>query len=300
MMTEGAARDRRVRLTEVGPRDGLQNEPGIVPLDAKCALVDALSKSGVPEVETGSFVRPDVIPQLADSSALFEAISRDPGVVYSALVPNVRGLERAIEARVDKVAVFTSASEGFARANVNASIAETLERFRPVVIEAHAAGRPVRGYVSCVIACPHDGPVEPAQVRVVCEQLLELGIDELDLGDTIGAGRPADIEALLAGLDGVVAPSELVLHLHDTSGTALECAERALALGVRQFDSACGGLGGCPFAPGSPGNIATEDLVRLCDRLGYDTGISLREVGAAAEVICAVLGHPPRVRSGGA
>ncbi|MCH2145210.1 MAG: hydroxymethylglutaryl-CoA lyase [Phycisphaerales bacterium] len=284
-MVTGDEAARRVRITEVGPRDGLQNEPGIIPIEQKRALVDALAATGLQEIEVGSFVRPDVIPQLADSAELFESLPRHAGVVYSALVPNLRGLERALEVQVDKVAVFTSASEGFARANVNASIAETIDRFRPVIEGAHAAGRPVRGYVSCVVACPYDGGIEPALVRDACERLLEIGIDELDLGDTIGAARPEDIEALLAGLDGLVATDDLVLHLHDTNGMALACARRALELGIRRFDSACGGLGGCPFAPGSPGNVGTEALVRLCEELGFETGIDRAGVEAAAQAI---------------
>ena len=283
-----------VHITDVGPRDGLQNEQGVIPLAAKVRLIEALADAGLTEIEIGSFVRPDIIPQLADSADLFTAITRRPGVLYTALVPNQRGLDRALEVGVDKVSVFTSATEGFARANVNGSIAETIDRFRPVLTGAHDAGLRVRGYVSCVIACPYDGPTDPGQVRTVCEQLLELGIDEIDLGDTIGVARPADIDRLLAGLEGLLDPGEIVLHLHDTSGTAIACAERALQLGVRRFDASCGGLGGCPFAPGSPGNIATESLLDVCERSGLKTGIARPAVAAASRDISAILGVEPR------
>lgn len=291
MADPGNDRPRTVVITDVGPRDGLQNEAGMIPLEAKVDLVEALADAGVPEVETGSFVRPDRIPQLADSAELFERIRRRPGVVYSALVPNLRGLERALSVAVDKIAVFTSASEGFARANVNGTIAETIERFRPVVEGARSSGLPVRGYVSCVVACPHDGPVAPDAVRAVCERLLELGIDEIDLGDTIGVATPESVERLLEGLSGLLAPEDVVLHLHDTSGTAIASAERALALGVRRFDASCGGLGGCPFAPGSPGNLATESLLELCERAGFTTGIDRAAVARAAERIRSALGR---------
>ena len=283
-----------VHITDVGPRDGLQNEQGVIPLDSKVKLVEALAAAGLTEIEIGSFVRPDVIPQLADSADLFASIDRRPGVLYTALVPNQRGLDRALEVGVDKVAVFTSASEGFAQANVNGSIADTIDRFRPVLLGAHAAGRKVRGYVSCVIACPYDGPTDHARVRDVCEQLLELGVDEIDLGDTIGVAKPADIDRLLGGLDGLLEPGEIVLHLHDTSGTAVACAERALQLGVRRFDASCGGLGGCPFAPGSPGNLATEALLDLCERTGFQTGVSRTAVAEASRAICSILGVEPR------
>ena len=283
-----------VHITDVGPRDGLQNEPSVIPLAAKVRLVEALADSGLTEIEIGSFVRPDIIPQLADSADLFTSITRRPGVLYTALVPNQRGLDRALEVGVDKVSVFTSATEGFARANVNGSIAETIDRFRPVLSGAHAAGRRVRGYVSCVIACPYDGPTNPEQVRTVCEQLLELGIDEIDLGDTIGVAGPTDIDRLLAGLDGLLDPGQVVLHLHDTSGTAIACAERALQLGVRRFDASCGGFGGCPFAPGSPGNLATESLLELCERCGFETGVSRSAVAAASRDISAILGTGSR------
>ena len=276
-----AADRSAVQICDVGPRDGLQNEPVILPIDEKVDFVDRLSRSGVPEIEVGSFVRPDLIPQLADSMEVFSAIQRVPGVTYSALVPNLKGLEAALEARVDKVAVFTSASEGFASANIRSSIRESIERFRPVIDVAHQERLPVRAYVSCVIACPYDGPTAVDDVRRVCASLLELGADELDLGDTIGVATPDDISRLYEGIADTCTPSDSVLHLHDTNGRSIECARRAFELGVRRFDASCGGLGGCPFAPGASGNIATEALIGTLDELGADTGID----GAALEAI---------------
>lgn len=269
-----------VLICDVGPRDGLQNEPAILPVDDKVDFVDRLSHSGLAEIEVGSFVRPDLIPQLADSLEVFSAIQRVPGVTYSALVPNLKGLEAALEARVDKVAVFTSASEGFASANIRSSIRESIERFRQVIDVAHQEGLPVRAYVSCVIACPYDGPTAVDDVRRVCASLLEIGADELDLGDTIGVATPDDISRLYEGIADACTPSESVLHLHDTNGQAVECARRAFELGVRRFDASCGGLGGCPFAPGASGNIATESLVDALEQLGADTGIDGAALGA--------------------
>ena len=274
-----------ILITEVGPRDGLQNEQRVLPTEVKVALVDALAAAGLREIEVGSFVRPDLIPQLADTRAVLEGIRRSPEVAYSALVPNERGLQGALEAGVDKIAVFTSASEGFARANVNATIDETIGRFRAVIDQSHAAGLPVRGYVSCVVRCPLDGPVTPEQVRSVCGKLMEIGVDEIDLGDTIGVAVPSDIEAMLEGLDGLLRPEEIVLHLHDTTGTAVACARRGMELGVRRFDASCGGFGGCPFAPGSAGNLATEDLLDLCRNEGRATGVDIEAVARASQVV---------------
>ena len=275
-----------VRITEVGPRDGLQNERVPVPTAAKVAFVDALSEAGFPEIEVSSFVSAARVPQLADAAEVFAAIRRRPGTVYSALVPNERGLEAALAARVGKVAVFASASEGFSQRNTGGTIDEVLARFAPVVRGAHAAGLPVRGYVSCVVRCPYDGPVAPAAVRAVAERLLALGVDEIDLGDTIGAATPDDVERLYAGLDGAVAPGAGTLHLHDTHGTAVACARRALALGVRSFDASAGGLGGCPFAPGAKGNVATAAILALCAELGYATGV---DAAAASRAIAPML-----------
>lgn len=270
-----------VRVTEVGPRDGLQNEKALVPVEAKVAFVDALVAAGFPEVEVTSFVSARWVPQLADGAEVMARVRRRPGTLLSALVPNERGLESALAAKADKVAVFVSASEGFSRRNVNASIAECLERLRPVARSARQAGLPVRGYVSCVVRCPFDGPVEPSAVAAVAAELLAMGCTEVDLGDTIGAASEADIERLLEGCARVVRPSEVTLHLHDTHGRAAACAERAMRLGVRSFDGSAAGLGGCPYAPGAPGNLATEALLAAIDRAGLSHGVDAAAVAVA-------------------
>ncbi len=292
-----------VRITDVSPRDGLQNESGVIPTDGKASLVRALVASGVDEVEVSSFVSPKWVPQLGDAAALFAMLAGDTpgGVMCSALVPNERGLDAALavngaagRALIRKVSVFTAASETFSQRNTNASIAETLARFRPVIERAQGAGLRVRGYVSCIVACPFEGAIPPAAVADVSARLLELGIDELDLGDTIGRATPDSVEAVLIDVlertnlsatnrDG---DPSLTLHLHDTFGTAGSCVERALELGVRSFDGSVAGLGGCPYAstPGerAPGNIATETLVGVAHRMGYSTGVDLDALGRAA------------------
>jgi len=272
---------RSMRITEVGPRDGLQNEPLSISTAAKIAFINALSKANFPEIEVTSFVRADRIAQLADAAQVMAGITRAVGTVYSVLVPNERGLDGAMAAGAQKISVFVSASESFSQRNVNASIQECLDKLRPVVSRARAAKLAVRGYVSCVVKCPYDGAVSVEQVRQVCAQLLEMGVTELDLGDTIGAAVPDDMDRLLAGLESVAAPTALTLHLHNTSGRAIAVAERAIALGVVSFDSSAGGLGGCPFAPGSPGNVATEDMLELAARLGIETGVRADQVRAA-------------------
>ena len=272
---------RSMRITEVGPRDGLQNEPLSISTAAKIAFINSLSKANFTEIEVTSFVRADRIAQLADAAQVMAGITRAAGTVYSVLVPNERGLDGAMAAGAQKISVFVSASESFSQRNVNASIQECLDKLRPVVSRARAAKLAVRGYVSCVVKCPYDGAVSVEQVRQVCAQLLEMGVTELDLGDTIGAAVPDDMDRLLAGLESVAAPTDLTLHLHNTSGRAIAVAERAIALGVVSFDSSAGGLGGCPFAPGSPGNVATEDMLELAARLGIETGVRADQVRAA-------------------
>ena len=272
---------RRVRITEVGPRDGLQNEARAVPTDAKVAFVDLLSSTGVDEIEVSSFVSPKWVPQLGDAAEVFAKIARRPGVVYSALVPNEKGLDGALAARVDKIAVFTAASETFSQKNTNATIAQTLERFAPVIRRSKDSRLPVRAYISCAVACPYEGPISPEKVREVAANLLDLGADEIDLGDTIGVAYPADIDALYEGLAGLLEPDQTTLHLHDTCGRAVKCAQRALELGVRSFDSSCAGLGGCPYAPGSAGNISTEQLLALLRDEGYEMRVDLKRIAAA-------------------
>ncbi|NBV65465.1 MAG: hydroxymethylglutaryl-CoA lyase, partial [Planctomycetes bacterium] len=262
------------------PRDGLQNERAQVPVADKVAFVNALIAAGFPEVEVTSFVSPKWVPQLADGAEVMRQATRRAGTVLSALVPNERGLQSALESRVDKVSVFASASEGFSQRNVNASIAECLARLQPVVQQARAAGLPVRGYVSCVVRCPFDGVVSPAAVRSVSERLLAMGCTEIDLGDTIGAAEVPDIDHLLDGMQPLLQPSDITLHLHDTRGMASACVERALLRGVRSFDSSAAGLGGCPYAPGAPGNLATETLLATLERLGFTHGVQAAAVVA--------------------
>jgi len=286
-----------LRITEVGPRDGLQNEKSIIATDDKVRFVDLLSECGFAEIEVSSFVSPKWVPQLGDAAEVFARINRKPGVIYSALVPNERGLEGAIAAKVDKIAVFTAASETFSLKNTNATIAQTLERFAPVIRKAKTqatfgdgsdkpgGGLSVRAYISCAIACPYEGPIATEKVRDVMARLLDLGVDEIDLGDTIGVATPDDIERLYEGLRGLLEPSQTTLHLHDTAGRALACAERAWRLGVRSFDSSCGGLGGCPYAPGAKGNVATEALVDLFQKLGQRIGADQQGIARASEFI---------------
>ena len=272
---------RVIRITEVGPRDGLQNEATPVSSAAKIAFINALSKANFAEIEVTSFVRADRIAQLADAAQVMAGITRSKGTVYSVLVPNERGLDGALAAGAEKISVFVSASESFSQRNVNATIQECLDKLRPVVSRARAATLPVRGYVSCVVKCPYDGIMDVAQVREVCARLLEMGVTELDLGDTIGAAVPDDMDRLFNGLQSVAEPKDMTLHLHNTSGRAIAVAERAIALGVVSFDSSAGGLGGCPFAPGSPGNVATEDMLELAARLGLATGVNVDQVRVA-------------------
>ncbi len=280
---------QRVRITEVGPRDGLQNERRPVPTDRKVAFVDALSRAGFPEIEVSSFVNPARVPQLADAAEVFARIERRAGIVYSALVPNERGLDAALAARVDKVAVFAAASEGFSRANTGASIADVLDRLAPVVRRARSLGLPVRGYVSCIVRCPYDGPVAPGQVRDACERILDLGVTEVDLGETLGVAQPDDIRRVLGALGERLPPSAVTLHVHDTNGQGVANALAALEMGVRSFDSSAGGLGGCPFAPGARGNVSTDALVQAVEGAGYSTGVDRAALARATASIVQAL-----------
>ncbi|EKE45145.1 hydroxymethylglutaryl-CoA lyase [Oceaniovalibus guishaninsula JLT2003] len=270
---------RPVQIVEVGPRDGLQNEPGIIPTAAKIALIDALADAGLRRIEAASFVSPRWVPQMADGADVLAGIARRPGVVYSALVPNLRGLEAARAAGADEVAVFASASEGFSRANLNCTIAESLDRFAPVL---DAADRPVRGYVSCVTDCPFDGPVAPEAVAKVARALFDMGCFEVSLGDTLGRGTPDRVGAMLDAVLDAVPAEALAGHFHDTGGLALRNVEEALERGVRVFDASAGGLGGCPYAPGAAGNLATEALVARLEALGFATGVDAALLDRAA------------------
>ena len=292
-MSTGGGLPARVALTEVGPRDGLQNEARPVPTEAKVAFVRGLVAAGLRDIEVTSFVRPDRVPQLADGAAVLAALGPPPeGVTYSALVPNARGYEAARAAGVAKVAVFTAASETFSHRNTHASIAGSLQRFAPVVRSAAADGRSVRGYVSCAVACPFEGPIAPAAVERVALELLELGCEEVSIGDTIGAATPPDIARLLDVLLGRIDRDHLVLHLHDTRGMAIANVVQGLQHGITAYDASAAGLGGCPFAPGASGNLATEDVVFLLDGLGIAHGVDLEALRRASDVLEAHLGHP--------
>jgi hydroxymethylglutaryl-CoA lyase len=290
-----------VKIVEVGPRDGLQNEAREVPTEIKVQFVDALSAAGLREIEVTSFVDPRKVPQLADAEEVFQRISRRPGTVYSALVPNEQGLERALAAEVDRCAVFTAASETFNRYNINASIAESIERFRPVAAECRRLGLSLRGYISTGFVCPFEGPIAPERTVEVVRRLLDLGVEEISIGDTIGAAVPAQVDRLLTLLDPILPVERLALHCHDTRGTGLANVLLALQRGVGIFDSSSGGLGGCPYAPGATGNLATEDLCYFLEGMGVRTGVDPGELRRASTVVETYLGQPlpSRVRRAG-
>lgn len=281
--------DGYVSIVEVGARDGLQNEQQPVSLATKVSLIDDLAAAGVRTVEAGSFVNPAAIPQMSDSDALFAAITRVPGVTYTALTPNSRGLERALAAQVDEVAVFAAASESFSQHNIRCSIDESLQRFEPVMAQAQAADIPVRGYISCALGCPYEGDIAPEAVLRVARSLIDMGCYEVSLGDTIGVGTPGSMLALLDILLTGIPASRLAVHCHDTYGQALANILIALQSGVRRIDAAVAGLGGCPFAPGATGNVATEDVVYMLHGMGFHTGIDLERLMAAGNAISAAL-----------
>lgn len=286
---------RYVRVVEVGPRDGLQNEKAVVPTGQKIQFINMLSKAGLPVVEATSFVSPRAIPQLSDASAVMDGIERLPSVQYPVLVPNVKGMERALAAGVRSIAVFTAASESFTRHNINATIAESLANFRPVVELANREGIAVRGYISTVFGCPYEGAVAPQKVLEVAQALLEMGISELSLGDTIGVATPNQVVDVLGLLieTGDIPVEQLAVHFHDTRGTALANVLMSLQLGISIVDSSVGGLGGCPYAPGAAGNLATEDLLYMLHGMGIRTGVDLDKVVAATRFIAPLLGHLP-------
>ncbi len=292
-------RPEAVRVVEVGPRDGLQNEPDIVPLDARVAFIEQLALAGLPLIEIGSFVRPDRVPQMAGTEDVVRRVSAGPPgapgrrtPIYVALVPNQRGLERAMACGVRSIAVFTAASEAFAQANITMSIAESLAVFRPVVGEARRNGLTVRGYVSTAWWCPYSGRVAPDSVHRVAMALLEMDCDEIGVADTIGAATPAEVQALLERLLRETPAAVLGVHFHDTRGGALANVLASLDLGITTVDASAGGLGGCPFAPGASGNLATEDLLYMLHGMGIETGVDLEQVRAASYQMEAVLGRP--------
>src|SRR5438128_4164317 len=284
-----------VRVVEVGPRDGLQNEKTVIPTEQKIQFINMLAEAGLPVVEATSFVSPRAIPQLSDASAVMAGLTRLPTAEYPVLVPNLKGMERALAAGVRSVAVFTAASESFTRHNINATIAESLANFRPVVALAQQEGVPVRGYISTVFGCPYEGAVAPQQVLTVAQALIEMGIGELSLGDTIGVATPNQVVDVLGLLmdEGAIPVKRLAVHFHDTRGTALANVLMALQLGISIVDSSAGGLGGCPYAPGAAGNLATEDLLYMLHGMGIHTGVNLEKVVAATRFIAPLLVHVP-------
>ena len=291
--------DRDVRIYEVGPRDGLQNEATPISTDAKLRFVDLLADAGLREIEATSFVSPHAIPQLADGDALMAALNRRPGVRYPVLVPNARGLDRAEASGADAICVFTAASEPFTRANINMSIAESIDAFRPILARARQLGWWTRGYVSTAFGCPYQGEVGEAAVVGVAQELIGLGVDELSIGDTIGVGAPADVRRVVGALTASgIGVERLAMHFHDTRGTALANVTAALELGIRCFDASTGGTGGCPYAPGAAGNLATEDLVYLLDREGLSHGVDLDALLVAARQIAETLGRPLSTKVG--
>ncbi len=286
----------RVTVVEVGPRDGLQNEKGVVSTADKVRFIDLLSVAGFHVIEATSFVSPKAVPQLADAAEVMATIQRKPGVRYTALVPNQKGMERALAAGVDEVAVFTGASETFVQHNINTSIAGSIESFRPVVEMAREAGKRVRGYISTAFGCPYEGHVAPDAVVRVADLLLDLGVAELSIGDTIGVATPNQVVEVTELLLGRVPVERLAMHFHDTRGTALANVLAALQMGISIFDSSTGGLGGCPYAPGASGNLATEDLLYLLHGLGIETGVSLDGVVEASRFLAGVRGCAPASR----
>ncbi|SHH12049.1 hydroxymethylglutaryl-CoA lyase [Marisediminitalea aggregata] len=281
----------QVSILEVGPRDGLQNEAQTIPLQAKTDFIHALAKAGLTRIEAGSFVSPKWVPQMADSAEVFKGISRLPGVTYSALTPNDKGMQAALESGVDEVAIFAAASEAFSMRNINCSIAESLKRFETVMQMANDNGMKVRGYLSCVMGCPYEGEILPDKVAEVTKTLLDMGCYEVSLGDTIGVGTPGHTHRLFDTLLEDIDVSKLAAHFHDTYGQALANLVVALQYGVNTIDSAAGGLGGCPYAAGASGNVATEDVVYMLNGMGIETGVNLNAVLAASN---AMFGHLER------
>jgi len=285
-----------VKIVEVGPRDGLQNEKQPISVDIKLGLIERLVDAGLTYIEAASFVSPKWVPQMAGSDELMRRLPRPAGVRYSALTPNLKGLEAALAVGCEEVAVFGAASESFSQRNINCSIAESFQRFGAVVEQALAQGVRVRGYVSCVLGCPYEGEIDPAQVAALVRQMLDMGCYEVSLGDTIGTGNPRTTRALLEACMRHIAPARLAGHFHDTFGMAIANIATAVDLGVRTFDSSVAGLGGCPYAPGASGNVATEDVVYLLHGLGYRTGIDLQRLAEAGDYINALLRRAPASR----
>ena len=287
-----------VRMVEVGPRDGLQNEKSMVPTAVKVELVDRLSDAGLRVVEAASFVSPKWVPQMGDSADVLAGITRKPGVRYAALTPNLKGLEGALAAKADEVAVFGAASESFSQKNINCSIAESLDRFAPVMEQAKAAGVPVRGYVSCVLGCPYEGEIAPKAVAEVAERLFAMGCYEISLGDTIGTGTPTKAQAMIAAVAERVPVEKIAVHFHDTYGQALANILAALQMGVAVVDSSVAGLGGCPYAKGASGNVASEDVLYMLNGLGIESGVDLDRLATTGAWISDLLRRPTASKAG--
>ncbi|MGF1718992.1 hydroxymethylglutaryl-CoA lyase [Vibrio kyushuensis] len=281
-----------VKIVEMGARDGLQNE-ALINTENKVNFINQLSATGLTHIEAGSFVSPKWVPQMADSKQVMEKVIRRPNVIYSALTPNLQGLEQAIEAGADQIAIFTSCSESFSQKNINCTLMESLERFIPVVERASSLDIPVRGYLSCVIDCPYDGATPPEQVAEIATLLLDVGCIEVSLGDTIGTGTPIRVQQMLSAVQQVIPTQQIAVHFHDTWGQALANIYQALKMGINVIDSSVAGLGGCPYAKGASGNVATEDVLYLCRELGIETGVDLDKVAQAGWDICKVLNKEP-------
>src|SRR5207302_7024277 len=281
-----------VKIVEVGPRDGLQNEKVTVPTETKVEYITALADTGLVVIEAGAFVSPKWVPQMADTADVYREIPKDPGVEYPVLVPNMKGLERAIEAGVKSIAIFTAASDTFNQRNINMSIEESFANYAPVAARAHNEGMRVRGYVSTAFGCPYEGDVPPERVLEVTARLLDLGCYEVSVGDTIGVGTPMQTQGVIGILLQVIPARKLAMHFHDTRGTALANTLAALEMGIATFDASSGGLGGCPYAPGASGNLATEDLIYMLDHMGIETGVSLDRLVAASSIVAPYLDHP--------
>ncbi len=289
---------QRVKIVEVGPRDGLQNEKQVVPTAIKIELIERLAAAGLPAVEATSFVSPKWVPQMGDNSAVLAGLRRRPGVAYPVLTPNLKGFDAAVEAGATEVAIFGAASEAFSQKNINCSIAESLKRFEPVVSAATALDIKVRGYVSCVVGCPYEGAVAPGKVAEVARILADMGCYEISLGDTIGVGNPASVSRMLEACAGVVPVARLAGHFHDTYGMAVANIYAALQFGVAVFDSSVAGLGGCPYAKGASGNVASEDVVYLLQGLGIETGIDLAALAGIGDWISSAIGRPNGAKAG--
>lgn len=282
-----------VRIIEMGPRDGLQNEKTPVSVDARIAFIEALVGAGLDTVEVGAFVSPKAIPQMASSDAVLRGVSHINGAEFHVLVPNEKGYDAARAAGAKVVSVFAAASEGFSRANINCTVAESIERFKPVLARANADGVKVRGYISCVLGCPFDGEIKPKAVADLANTLWELGCYEISLGDTIGVGTPERAREILRAVAANIPAAKLAMHFHDTYGQALANLYAGLEEGVRVIDAAAGGLGGCPYAPGATGNVATEDVVYMLEGMGVRTGVDMEKLLAATNTMSGVLGKPP-------